>query len=704
MKKIKNKISNGFRTFILVISTLSFFALFNIVSASEQFSFSPYIDLSRQDLAGESWLAPIANPSKNNELFLTTVNGKLYRTDGQKVESNSIFDFTSHLKEHSPLRFTAITLHPNFNLLDQIGSKTIYTAHIEPLNVKSKNDRLYESDTDKTYTHDAVILEWRINDSKINDIKLTEVREIIRIATTSADIEINQLAFNTLLKSWDDNFGLLFISLDSDKALASLPLYSGAILRVNPQKFGSINYSIPQSNPFLSEQDITDEIVILGVQKTYQMMWTKYTKSNMVLTHGYNSDVLMSLVKLGSNFLLKPPVDNLFKTRIQASTLTNQYYNGRELNSLRNKFIFLNHTNKNWQLESVSLNKPLEPKTELVLSTNDFSSLNQLSLYSPREDEILMWDETKSIIYKLTPNIVAIKAPVDLIPTQKTAADTTTTNNLADKDTIYQIAIGAGIAFILLVLFFIRHKYQSLFSKTKTLLRTNYARFIFDTTSKDVLLYRRHEAGVDKVIPIEDIYSSEVFLNEKSVCDVNSAEGKNFSNEIDKEMRRCFEAEHRLKMVDQKVRKIHVKLSTKKGEEILICSYLREGNQRLTKDTFHSVIEEVLDWQWYLSSCLHTDTTPERAQKKITKKPKERVMKSHLAKPVSVLEKLKPENTTVTEKSTLTEIPAEQAANQNLVDSLNKLATLKEKGYLTEDEFLAAKKKVLTTITDITKK
>jgi hypothetical protein len=686
--------------FLLFLCTLILCIHSKTASAADPFSFSPYIDLSTQGLNNKSWLAPIANPNQTNELFLTDTMGMLYQTYGKKVQSTPLFDFSSHLPGNSALLFSAITLHPNFHLLDQVGSKTVYTAHMEAFDSASKNDRLQANDSSKPYTHDAVVLEWQINNASVTDYKLIKVREVIRIATTSLDVNVNQLAFNHQLKSWDENFGLLFISLGFDKDLADKPLYSGSVLRINPEQFGTINYSIPQANPFIADSEVNDELVLFGAQNTSQFIWTKHTKDNLFLSHNFNNQSLISLVSLGSNLQLKPPVNNIYQGEIQTLPTTNQYFKGRDLSRLRNKFVVLTQSERNWQLQSISIGQPLKAKTELTLSSADFSLSNQLELHTPRENEILMWDKTQSIIFKLTANIVTTAAPVDL-----TSNAVTLTKEPTNKKQMYYIAIGAGAFCILLIVWFVRRKYKRLFTKTKTLLRSNYARFRFDETSKEVSLFKRHQAAVDKVIPLDDIYNSEIYLNEKSISDVSSQQNKGFSNEIDKAVRTAFEKEHQHKMVDKKVRRIDLKLFTRKGEEVLICSYLREGNQRLTRENYHVVIESLLDWQWALSSHLHGDNTPERAPKLITKKPRGLKKVVSTTQAIEQATKVQPASENAEEKLNAPEVvessyesddEEEISSTDNLVDSLNKLVDLKKRGYLTEEEFLIAKSNVLT--------
>ncbi len=701
MKKIKQQ-NRSFWRYLIIVCTLCLCAQSKVALAVEPFSFTPYIDLSSQEFNDKAWLSPLPNPSNKNALLLTSTEGKLYQTYNKKIEPVPVFDFITHLEDHKPLFFSAIALHPNFNLVDQVGSQTIYTAHIENFNADAKNDRLQDDNAETEYTHDAVIIEWQLNNANITGFKLEQVREVMRIATTSADIKINQLAFNPQLKSWDDEFGLLFIAIDYDQSLPITPLYSGAVLRINPEKFGSINYSIPQSNKFISNQEVSDEIVIFGAQQASLLSWTKHTKNSLIVSHNFNNKMLISILPMGSNLLLNPTLNSIYQDEKKTVPTTNQYYTGRELTRLRSKFIVLNQNEKNWTLASVALNQPLKTKAELTLSSNDFALKNKLELYTTHDNEILMWDKTKSIIYKLNANIVSSSAPIELTSEPGIVKETAPSSANNNKQVFYIVLGSIFAALVLLVLWLLRKRYKRLFSKTKTLLRSNYAKFKLNETSTEIAFLNRHKETVDKVVLIEDIYSSEIFLNEVSLNEVSTQQSHLIDNDLDKEIRKNFAKEHQYKMIDKKVRKIHIKILTKKGEEILVCNYLREGNQRLTRENYHTVIESTLDWQWFISTHLHPEQMPKRAPKLITKTP--RSLKKVDVKAntkLSAQEKVKPAAQTkpilkTDVKPAIEAKPIAEKVENNLVNSLSQLVELKEKGFLTDEEFLIAKSDILT--------
>lgn len=328
------------------------------------YTLEPFLDLPVQKSLNNYWLSPIANTTRDNELFFADSAGKVYRSKGPKIQPQPIINFSQSLKKKQNVTFSAITLHPNFHLIDKTGSNVIYSAHIEPYDISKKGGRLSEEIIENRHTHDAVIIEWQLSNINNNQINISHKREVLRIASTSNNI-ITQLSFNPYLKSWNDNFGLLYIALKNNSEFKSSPLYSGSILRINPKKFGLRNYTIPHTNPFTKEPNIQDEIIVLGAQNINQFTWSKQTKNQLILTHKYNNEHLISVSALGSDYLLTPPKNSLYKNNNENIYLSNVYYKGRELNTLWNTILFLSPKQQKWQLNSIKIkNNPLILKTQ----------------------------------------------------------------------------------------------------------------------------------------------------------------------------------------------------------------------------------------------------------------------------------------------------------------------------------------------------
>ena len=653
------------------------------IFANNLYTIEPYLDLPTESISGTSWLPPLANTTRDDELFFVNTKGKVYRSKGQEVTSSPFIDFSSQLPSKKNALFTAITLHPNFHLFDQVGANVIYTAHVEPHN-KSITKRILSDDIIKEHhSHDAIITEWKLSNINNDRVSISHQREVMRIATTSIDINISQLSFNPFLKLWSDDFGLLYISLKNDNAFKNSALYSGSILRIKPNKFGLRNYTIPKNNPFIEVSNIANEAVLIGAQNINQFTWSKKTKKQLILTHKYNDEQLISISLLGSNYISNTPENIIYKNQTQNVLLSNIYYNDRALRTLWNKLILLTKSNEQWQISSINVDitpAPQAPNIELNIDTKTTPFSDQLSIIFPRENELLLWDKLQTIIYK----VVATNA------IQNTIEAAPSPDEKNKSNTAYYIIALSILVFI--TLFFIKNKYNQVFTKTKALLRTNLARFEFDINSNDILLFKRHGSDVDTTISIENITTSEIYLNDTLLNQVTHQVDDEFDEIKESTLRKNFEQEHRDKMVNDKVRKISLKLTTIKAEEFIICAYLREGNQRFTKEKYHTVIDQIIEWQWFLSSKINPENTPDR-----TTKTKKVITPKAVMTPLETI-KTTDKNTIKNSAHTVDNVGPKNAngkVDTKLIDALNKLVLLKEQGYLSEDEFTLAKNNLL---------
>ncbi|WP_426358976.1 hypothetical protein ACPUVO_01655 [Pseudocolwellia sp. HL-MZ19] len=673
----------------------------NPLLANDFYSVDPYIDFSTQGMKETTWLAPIANTTQDDELFFVNTHGEIYRSKGQKVGTEPVINLSEHIKNQTNLTFTALTLHPSFDLPDQEGSYVIYTAHIEKYDPSIKKNRLDNKEIEKSHSHDAVITEFQLSNVNNNKVNIIHQREVLRIASTSADININQLSFNPYLKSWSDDFGLLYIAFENDNTLQKTSLYSGTILRINPNKFGLKNYTIPRNNPFIKNPQVEDEIVVLGAQEIQHFTWSKKTRNQLILTHQFNAEQNISVTPVGSDYLQTEPLNIIYKRKNPDSLLSTVYYRSRELNTLWNKILFIEKVNNQWQLSATNIVNQSEsevvPTAVLNLNPKQVNPESQLALYIPRENELLIWDRSQAIIYKVLPHLSTDKN----FSSVKELPEESGSNTLPYT---FLILILAAILFI-----YIKKQYGQNIIRNKSLLRANFARFEFDTETKTISLFKRHETEVNTSLSVVDIASSEVWLNNTLLNTVSIESGRGFDLPKENALRLSFEQEHRDKMVDDKVRQISVKLITSQSEQYHICAYLREGNQRLTKEKYHNVIDHIIDWNWYFSALINKNETPERPVKTPEVKPKLKPEKAKVITPIKTKEVLdkKVEPTSLAEEkvtqssvveSSTAKTKTKAKVDTKLIEALNKLAVLKQQGYLTEEEFALAKANLLESL------
>lgn len=707
-------ILNKHTTFLNTLKCIFIFVIFAIgkpVFADELFTIEPYIDLSGKNTKNKSWLPPVKNLKSNSGMFFISTNGEIYQSKGHRFKSSPLINLSSHESIQKVVKFTAFTLHPNFHVLEEVGSNTFYTSHIEKLDPLITTNRLINNELKENHTHDAVVVEWQVGEVKNGILEIKAQREVLRIGSSSINLNVNQLSFNPYLQSWNDNFGLLHLSLKNDTEIEDNALYSGSILRIDPAKFGLKNYTIPTKNPFMNDSVTEDEILIYGLQNIHSFMWSKKLKDKLIVSNDYNGANMIAIVEKGDNFKGKEPKSVIAKREQKNIPFSPNYYSSRDLSSLRNKLLFLDQNKTQWKLKSANVGKNDRPPiTEYNFSPQQMALTDELSLFIPNENEVLIWNKTQAIVFKVFPNIL------------KDASATNTTPKVVSKDLLSDIGesrlwIYFSIALVVVLLLLFISKYNRIFNKTRALLNANFARYSFNNKTNQIMLYKRRETEVSKTLSTEDIVSSEIVLNDVSVNKVSSESGHAFDTDIEAGVRLSFAQEHRDKMVDDKTRKISLKLTTANSSEHLVCVYLREGNQRLTKEKYNNVIENLIDWSWYYSGQVNKAQTPVRPQTRdiYSSLPKNKThgqaaIKQSETSNVEPVRAPQQKNSPAPPKSytSTKQQPSKSStssANNNeansetkIIDGLDKLVTMKEQGYITQQEFDIAKRDMLSKI------
>jgi hypothetical protein len=142
---------------------------------------------------------------------------------------------------------------------------------------------------------------------------------------------------------------------------------------------------------------------------------------------------------------------------------------------------------------------------------------------------------------------------------------------------------------------FLKIKKGFLKSHPRLLLKSLYTRIDFNVDNDSVFLYYPNQSKPHLKLQVEDITQSEIYLNDQLINKINGAESNRFNKNISNTMQNAFNIESRFKMVDKRIRKIHIVITCLHSKHT-VCLYLREGNQRLTKDKYQDVIEFVDNW------------------------------------------------------------------------------------------------------------
>jgi hypothetical protein len=169
-------------------------------------------------------------------------------------------------------------------------------------------------------------------------------------------------------------------------------------------------------------------------------------------------------------------------------------------------------------------------------------------------------------------------------------------------------------------------------------------------------------------------------------------------NQDEKDLRRTFADIKRHKMTDDRTREVHLSLVTAK-EVYKGCIYLRKGNQRLTKAKYEEILEQSIDLIWHLSTKNLSSLTEKRTHvTAVRENPVARKLSSpSIKKPVIRANPVK-SNSEVEFKPKEAVKATSVKQDHDIVDALDKLAQMKQKGLLTEQEFAEAKAKLLNKI------
>lgn len=682
----------------------TFVALFNFTTNAEEhknnvLELSSLADLSHVALNKESWHAVLPIPGSNKQYFIATNAGKVYQVNNRDIVSSPFFKLKSALKTTENIPLTAITLDPNFNYRERDGYHTFYTAHTE----KSKNSKAKLGPKNNNHlAYDTVVMQWQLTYAANQTPRLSRQREVIRIAINQAADHIQQLSFNPYIEPWHNDFGLLFIVLAKNEKLASKALYDGTILRIKPNTYGTRGYSTPTNNPFLKQEDISNEIVFIAGDKITHFDWIKKGSFGLLVQLKHQDDHLLVKAKIGQDWRKQIPKVQIKQQLASVDAAQKKFfYHGRELKNLWGKVLHLHLTEGIWQLQA----SPLFPElssTEAVqqdsfsLSIQSKTKQAEYTLHQRLDGELMLLEHNQQRLYSIKQPKVAVNKTID---SDSLKTDQNSSNAFA--------FIAFTVLIIICYFWYLRKRTHT----QQHFLHYQWADFDITSDKKSIRLYKRHEKSADKVIALLSLTRSELLLNDNVISTIDMSSAQSFSNELEAQVLMVFAKENQLKMIDEKQRKIQLRLTNAQAEPYLFCLYFRIGNIRHTKLKYSKVINKVIDWQWFFSQLIHPKTTSERkinsktetinqidsSTISVTKAPRH----SAPLKPSQVAMNSEiPDQDVLTNETTLRDKlyktnDSTIDADTQLIAALDKLVMMKKQGYLDENEFNMAKTKIL---------
>lgn len=690
---------------VFIILTVINFTVYAQTSAVNELELSAIASLDNAALDNDQWQTILPVLGDEDHYFIASRAGKIYQLHNNKVSANAFFDLKLALKNPDIITLTAITLDPNFHYRDKDGYHIFYTAHTEKIN--SSSPKLSPVNTEVKPLYDTVVTRWKVTNLQHSTPQVSLQNEVLRIAIMQVDEAIQQLSFNPYIEPWHDDFGLLFIALARNETLKNEALYAGAILRIKPEKYGLQNYTIPVDNPFTKVADIENEIIFIAGQKTQHFDWIKQSTYSLLVQYNQTDSKVLIEAKIGGDWREAVP-DNQIKKRLLKAGKKHKtlVYQGRDLKSLWGKVLHLQENENEWQLNALTINSVNDDSTPSrnishKLINHNTKGQSQFSLHQKHNGELLLLEHSQQRLY-------AIKKPTavltNVIEKQDLTTDSTKPNLLWITFCFVLILIG--------IIWYFRNKQvqkQSFFQR-------QWANFEVNLQTQSVSLYKRHNKTPEISINISSLVGSEILLNDEVISTVSANEDQPFSNELEDLVLATFGNEHRIKMMNDKHRKIQLCLSDEHKQKYMICLYYRVGNIRHTKLKYQQIIDKAIDWQWLFSELKNPTATTKRKIKakpviKKTTTPNNKATTSSTPEPEFFEDNstmvtqnnndfIEPSTINIATETSNNAIDDNEASdtsdtNSSLVADLDKLVMMKKQGYLNEVEFNAAKAKIL---------
>ncbi|TWX66256.1 SHOCT domain-containing protein [Colwellia demingiae] len=708
-------------TFFIFSLCLFFVSGANGASKEKQYLLQKIAQAPQLETENDQWLLLLEQPGNSQFYYLANKRGKIYQLEQDSPDNTALLlDLQLFSSKESMLQLTAFTLHPNFSLRDQAGFGTFYTAHVEKVINKRKRKRLNDSAVTTPLSYDAIVTEWRLNVTK--QVDESSQREVLRIAIPTLESGIRQLNFNPYSKSWHEDFAQLYISLSQSLELKQHPLYSGAILRIHPQRNGIKSYSVPHDNPYYANEKFEKALYLFGAGNINQFIWPDRYATKLLISHQYNFNNIvrhwLSYSDGGEDWRKQAPIKFLYQNKNILAANSLLVYRGQNAPSLRNKLLLLTKNEKQWQLNSLSheispeiaLENDQSIKQQKALSAPTIEWLlkqqalqaNNLTLYRDNRGELLFFNEDSGAIYQLFQQDIS----------------------LAAKESQQSGPSGLTFFFILVLfvlLGYILYQMKAQQKSAKAFVRREFSNLALTEDKLSIKLFKRHEKEAEKVIALADVNQCQILLGDLVIATINTTLGHGFDEEYEQALREIFHIEQIAKMTDGKVRRINLALHTESKKKHIICLYLRKGSDRITKKGYFTVVDETIDWCWIIAKHINSEQTGVRSFKPtLTTDAAHTEHKTHDDTPLhkqasiirpatrlhSVIDVIAPEKIVEVTKSqrndeviTLSDSHDTAAielarVETDLVNALEKLVKLRQQGFLTADEFEQAKTKL----------
>ena len=202
--------------------------------------------------------------------------------------------------------FGSITFHPEF-----ATNGKFYTGHSEDANSAPADLAGSEG---LPSVQQGVVTEWTMVDTSSNDASSAASREVLRIDYSDTVHALQEIAFNPIAESGDEDYGLLYILTgdsgsvndDTPANVGHIESPMGSILRIDPAGNNSANgeYGIPVTNPWADEPgpDTVKELYAIGFRNPHRIAWDSVTGKVLVGNIGERQLEEVELIVPGGNY------------------------------------------------------------------------------------------------------------------------------------------------------------------------------------------------------------------------------------------------------------------------------------------------------------------------------------------------------------------------------------------------------------------
>lgn len=689
----------------------------------------------------------------SQRLFVGDMDGKIYIIKNSNLLATPFLDIAEvrgslFISEEFELGLGSFAFHPNYGIRGKRGYGKFYTVHSEAKSsISNQSDaRILRSYRREPHHYD-VIVEWTVSSSNPNLIDPNSYREVLRINQPWWDHNTGLIAFNPNSKPGNKDFAKLYIgvgdggntaarklSVDEDQEAQNLKTALGAVLRIDPLMEGANRYSVPKDNPFVDNPDALPELWAYGLRNPQRFSWDTAGNGTMFISDlGQNHIEEISIGRAGGNYgwsekegtfrinrnndreLFVPTFDARESDWIdpviqydhdEGQAISGGFvYRGREIRELFGKYVFGDIVNgrifytKADQFEFASQNN-IE---EMQLTRDGLpTTLSEITSGNGRVDLRFGTDEAGEL-YLLTKQDGYIRqlqsrSSANAFFSNPDAPSQNLENRHARSNrgnTRSSFALNYWIAAIIILFILSAGAFMFLRPRKSSTPRTTKKRSSHSRIRHDDAILSGSSIELDRnkrilsflpfgkrqktpEIKLSELAELEIIANNKCVHKTSKDHGPAFSADVERELRTIFEDVHNEIMNHDTKRQIGLRIIgvPDSNFKTTINFYFREGHHRLTDFSYLESVEKIIIWYKFLAMEVYPI--------------EEAVAVSNTTASLSPQTDGN-DTKTISEPETL--LPSAQ--DIDLADELTKLVSLKEKGFLTDQEFEKAKAKII---------